>query len=194
MMKFLPARIILIALTLVGCTRSCGNARNAMPPEKVVESYLNKALNMKQVSEREDLLQYTTGRLKEAITSANEEVIKNAYINRHYEIQSYAVIERRDRTPRETEITFRLKYKDLGVSENRPTDTSSAPMVQTENTVALIKEKGTWFIRDVIGAKTSIDFPVSTDSEIKAKPGVISDPSLSETPSPDATEPEEKPE
>jgi hypothetical protein len=152
-----------------------------MAPEKVVESYLNKALNMKQVSEKDDLAQYTTGRLKDAINAASDETITNAYIRRHYNIESYAVIERRDRTPRETEITFRLKYQDFGVADQRPSDTSTAPTVQTENTVALIKEKGAWYIRDVVGAKTSIDFPVSQDSEIKAKPGVISQPELNQT-------------
>lgn len=178
----LSFRIVMLLVTIFsysGCVRSCGNQRGSMSPEKVVEAYLNTALNMKSLSERENLLQYTTGRLKDAIVSASDDVVLSAYINRHYELESYAVIERRDRTPRETEITFRLKYKDLGVAAQRPTDTSSAPTVQTENSVALIKEKGAWFIRDVVGAKTRIDFPVSTDSEINAKPGVISDPSLS---------------
>jgi hypothetical protein len=140
-----------------------------MPPEKVVEGYLNTALNMRSTSERDSLLQFTTGRLKEAISSASDDVLKNAYINRHYEIESYAVIERRDRTPRETEITFRLKYKDLGTSDTRPTDSKSAPTVQTENSVALIKERGAWFIRDVVGAKTSIDFPVTQENVITGK-------------------------
>ena len=185
MLRSTLTHLLFIALVITSCTRSCGSERQAMAPEKVVESYLNKALNMKQVSEREDLVLYTTGRLKDAINAASEDTIMNAYIRRHYEIESYAVIERRDRTPRETEITFRLKYKDLGIADQRPTDINSAPTVQTENTVALIKEKGAWFIRDVVGAKTSIDFPVSQESEIKAKPGVISEPELDKTsPSP----------
>jgi hypothetical protein len=176
-----------MTLALVGCTKSCGNARKSMTPEKVVEAYLNTALNMKSVSERDLLAQYTTGRLKDAISSSSEETITNAYIKRHYELESYAVIERRDRTPRETEITFRLKYADLGSGDTKSTDVSSAPKVQTENTVALIREKGAWFIRDVIGAKTSIDFPVTQDSQISAKPGVISEPELNQsTPGPEA--------
>lgn len=169
-------RLLAVALILTGCTKSCGNDRNSMAPEKVVESYLNTALNMSNVSERDILLQYTTGRLKDAIASASEETIKTAYIQRHYDLQSYAVIERRDRTPRETEITFRLKYKDLGVGDVRPANSAEAPMVQTENTVALIREKSAWYIRDVIGAKTSIDFPVSAESRITAKPGVVTTP------------------
>jgi hypothetical protein len=174
---------VAVVLSLAGCVRGCGHQRESMAPEKVVESYLNTALNMKSVAEREDLMQYTTGRLKEALASATEETIKNAYVNRHYELESYAVIERRDRTPRETEITFRLKYKDLGTADIRPTDTKSAPTVQTENSVALLKEKGVWFIRDVVGAKTSIDFPVSQENEIRAKPGVISNQDIT-TPQP----------
>jgi len=46
--------------------------------------------------------------------------------------------------------------------------------------VALIKEKGAWFIRDVVGAKTSIDFPVSQENEIRAKPGVVTKPELNQ--------------
>ena len=171
-----------LVVLVTSCVRSCGSQRESMPPEKVVESYLNTALNMKNVAGREELVQYTTGRMKEVIATATEDTILKAYVNRHYELESYAVIERRDRTPRETEITFRLKYKDLGASETRPTDTKSAPTVQTENTVALIKEKGAWFIRDVVGAKTSIDFPVTQDSEIRAKPGVITEPDSTQTP------------
>ncbi len=183
--NLMPLRTWVVALSFVsftGCVRSCGNQRSSMPPEKVVEAYLNTALNMQNLAQREELLQYTTGRLKDAIVSASDDVITNAYINRHYELQSYDVVERRDKTPRETEITFKLKYKDLGIAEKRPANTSSAPTVQTENSVALIKEKGAWFIRDVIGAKTRIDFPVSGDSEIRAKPGQITEPGLSDSP------------
>jgi hypothetical protein len=166
-------RFVLLALVISGCTRTCGENRASMPPEKVVESYLNTALNMRKVTERDVLLQFTSGRLKEAISSATDETIETAYIKRHYNLESYAVIERRDRTPRETEITFRLRYKDLGSGDAKPAD-GVAPTVQTENTVGLIREKGTWYIRDVIGAKTSIDFPVSAESQITAKAGVVS--------------------
>jgi len=184
-MKFFTLKFPVVFISIAAftsCVKSCGNQRDSMPPEKVVEGYLNTALNMKNLSQREELLQYTTGRLKDAIVAASDEVVINAYVKRHYELESYAVIERRDRTPRETEITFRLKYKDLGIADQRPTDTTTAPTVHTENTVALIKEKGAWFIRDVVGAKTSIDFPVSAESEIRAKPGVISEPGLSDSP------------
>jgi hypothetical protein len=142
-----------------------------MSPEQVVESYLDKALNMKDVSERDQLADFTTGNLKAAIESASPEAIKSAYIDRTYKLENYSVIERRDRTPRETEITFRLTYKDLVPATKAENE---APSVTTENTVALIKESGTWLIRDVVGNKTSIDFPVAEESKITAKAGQVS--------------------
>lgn len=170
--KLLP--ILVLAMTLGGCVRSCGKSERAeMTPEKVVQNYINLAMSMTNVGQREQLAEFTRGRLNEAIMSASEETIKKAYIERHYDLESYEVIERRDRTQRETEITFRIKYKDLGVAAVRPTDLSTAPIILTENTVALIKEKGIWYIRNVLGAKSKITFPMSEDSVIRATPGVM---------------------
>ena len=76
-------------------------------------------------------------------------------------------MQRRDRTPRETEITFLLVYKETRKGEKA----SEAPTVSTENTVAVIKEKEMWRVRDVVGAQTTFDFPLSAASLIKARPG-----------------------
>ena len=160
--------LISVALFITGCTSMCGVKRSAMTPEQVVEAYLEVALNMNDVAERDNLLEFTTGNLKAAIESASPETIKVAYVDRKYQILNYSVVERRDRTPRETEITFQLTYNDLGL-EGRPAKDS--PKVTTENTVAVVKENGLWMIRDVLGNKTSIDFTVSEESKITAKPG-----------------------
>jgi hypothetical protein len=134
----------------------------------VVEGYLNAAMNMNDVSQRADLLEFTTGNLHEAIAAASDQVIQQAYISKRYKLENYSLIERRDRTPRETEVTFQIKYKDLttapgGSSENAVT-------VTTENTVRVIREKESWLISDVTGNKTSVEFPVLKDMEIKANP------------------------
>ena len=50
----------------------------------------------------------------------------------------------------------------------------NAPKVTTENTVGVVRENGYWLIRDVLGNKTAIDFPVAPESRIEAKPGEIS--------------------
>lgn len=146
----------------------CSKGISNLPPEKIVEGYLNTAFSLSDVRERDQLMQYTTGKLRDSIAAASDETLKKAYIDRKFELLGYSVIERKDRTPRETEITFRLRYKDLGIEGEPPTD--AQPVVTTENTVSVIREKGTWLIRDVIGAKTSFDFPVSKNTEVKPRP------------------------
>lgn len=180
-----PWALVMCALVLTGCTSMCGTSRGNLTPEQVVEGYLDTALNMKEVSERDKLIEYTTGNLRAAIESAPPETIKTAYVDRKYKILNYSVVERRDRTPRETEITFQLTYNDLG-ADAQAAASKDAPKVTTENTVSVVREKGAWLIKDVMGNKTAIDFPVSEDSKITAKPGPgLDEPSDAPTPVPE---------
>ena len=169
-MQPFPWRMILVTVLLSGCTGMCSTSRKDMTPEQVVEAYLDTALNMTEVNQRQLLAEYTTGNLKSALDSATPEQIRQAYVDRRYEIRTYSVVERRDRTPRETEITFQLTYKDLGI-DPKTVAAEEAATVTTENTVSVVKEDGLWLVRDVMGNKTSIDFPVSEDSRITASPG-----------------------
>jgi len=154
-------------LVMSGCTRMCGVSHRDMSPEQVVEAYLNIAFNMTSPVEKENLMRYTTGNLKAAIAGADEETVRKAYIERRYKVLKYAVVERRDRTPKETQITFQLTYNDMGDDKNIAAD--AAPKVTTENSLLMVREDARWLIKDIIGAKTSIDFPVSAESKIEAK-------------------------
>jgi hypothetical protein len=134
-----------------------------MTAEQVVEAYLNVALNMEKLEQKALLLDYATGELKDAIAGASDETMKKAYLERRYTLKRFTLIRRQDHTPRETEITYQLTYNELpeDVSEE-----SKAVTVTTENTVQLVKEKSLWFIRNVIGSKTSFDFPISAVEKI----------------------------
>lgn len=153
--------LTLCIFSVASCQKMCRDARSEMSPEQVVEAYLETSLNMSSTEQKEVLLDLTTGELNSALNAANDETITEAFVKRNYDLQNYSVTERRDRTPRETEITFELIYKDLGQDrENKPED---APVVNTENTVSVVKESGIWRIRDVIGKQTTIDFPIAPD-------------------------------
>ncbi len=167
MLRF-PINVILSTFFIVGCARMCGVNHENMTAEQVVEAYLEVALNMTDVSQKQELLTYTTGELNAAIAGATEDSIRKAYIDRKYDLKKFSLIERRDRTPRETEITFSLEYKELESRNGAKPD--QAATVTTENTVAVIKDKGLWKIFDVLGNKTSIEFPVTEFSKITASP------------------------
>ena len=156
-MKTIVVGLCFFVLTC--CNQMCEDPRASLTPEQVVEAYLDISLNMSDPSEKDQLLDLTTGILRSSINSASAETIMNAFVNKHYSLKTYSVMERRDRTPRETEITFLLVYRDL--SENPEGKEEDAPEISTENTVAVTKEKGTWYMRDVIGKRTAIDFPIT---------------------------------
>ena len=154
-----------VLLFFIGCTKMCGPNRMDMTPEQVVEAYLNLSLNMDSLDDKAQLVNLTVGNLRTALLEASDETFEKAFINKNFNLESYSVVERRDRTPRETEITFLLSYKNLG--KNREVKPDLAPHVTTENTVSVIKHKGAWAIKDVLGKKTSIDFPVLETEVIK---------------------------
>jgi hypothetical protein len=160
---FLNLSILLIASN---CTGRCARGFKQLKPEEVVEAYLNIALNMNDVSQRSELLEYTTGNLHDAIAEVSDETIAKAYVSKKYKLENYSLLERRDRTPRETEVSFQIRYKDL--SQSAGGETQNAATITTENTVRVIKEKDDWLISDVIGNKTSIEFPDLKDMEIRA--------------------------
>lgn len=160
---------ILIFFTVVfalGCTRSCGSKHSSMSPEQVVEAYLDTALNMKNADQLPYLSRFTTGNLKLALETASAETITNAYIKRKFQIEGYSVVERTDRRPREVEIVFQLSFKETtgGAADDSAT-------ITTENTVSVVRQNDLWLISNVLGKKTTIDFPVSAESIIKASPG-----------------------
>lgn len=152
-----------IFFLLFSCTQMCSTSRKDFTPEEIVEKYLTTSLGMVNIEEKKVLLSLTTGNLKKAISDAPDDLIRSAFINREYDVKTFSILERRDRTPRETEITFILSYQNPKEGIN----SSELPTLSTENTVALTKEKGAWWIRDVVGKKTSIDFPVSSENIIK---------------------------
>jgi len=147
--------------------QKCKKSHDTMTAEDVVQEYLETALNMENIEEKESLIQYATGNLKAALVNADEKTLMDAYINRKYDLKAFSIIKRRDRTPREIEITFQLSYIDYGAKKNEsPTQGSKGVLVTTENTVAVIKEKNLWLIRDVLGSSTRLDFPLGEGTKI----------------------------
>lgn len=162
------SKVLLAIVFLAGCNNMCEKSRVDLSPEEVVQAYLDISLNMTELEDKARLLNLTTGNLQSAIEQASDETIRNAFIAKRYHLEAYSVVERRDRTPRETEITFVITYRDLG--KDPEANPAESPQVSTENTVSVIKFKGAWAIRDVLGKNTTIDFPTKQGAIVKASP------------------------
>ena len=159
-------KILLLAMVMTACFTWCDPKRESMTAVQVLEGYIEVSTSMTDLEQRETLLGYTGGALRAALEGATDEEITNAFIERKFELDSFSIVTRRDRTPREVEITFRISYYD----RNDIASNDEAPLVATTNTVTLLKENSMWSITDVIGAKDAeIHFGVTTDSLIRAQ-------------------------
>ena len=158
--------LFFLSFVMIACTKMCTTGRKDMTPEQVVEAYLQIAFNMKDASQKNLLLEYTSGNLKAAISGATEESLQSAYIKPRYNLKSWSFLERVDQTPRVVEITYHIVYDEL--PENKKI--SETVSIDTKNTISLIKEKGKWYIQEVLGSRTSVEFPLLKNSIIKATP------------------------
>ncbi|MDD9952465.1 MAG: hypothetical protein OXT67_12965 [Zetaproteobacteria bacterium] len=156
---------LLVCVSLSACTKYCSKSPGDYSPEEVVEHYLELALNVTRVEQKAEMMEWTSGDLASALAQATDETFKGAYIDRKYDVQRFSIVRRADQTPRETEITYLLVYKDLGKGG---VAVEEATLVEVENTVSLMKSKGRWLIDEVVGSKTTFDFAVTEESKIEA--------------------------
>ncbi len=160
------AKLLLLAMVMTACFAWCKPERESMTAVQVLEKYVEVSTSMTDIEQREALLDYTGGALRAALEGATDEQITNGFIERKFDLDSFAVVSRRDRTPREVEITFRISYYDR--KDIAPDD--EPPLVATTNTVTLFKESNIWSITDVTSSEdTEIHFGVTTDSHIRAQ-------------------------
>lgn len=142
---------------LSGCTmRSC-SAKKDIAPEEQLHSYINTAVNVTSLEEKEKLIALTSGDLRRAISSATDDAFTTAYINKRYEFRGFEIVERRDITPGELiELDFRLNYKSWSSGE----EPHLVPFVETLNRAQLVYEHGRWAIASVKSLETSFDWEV----------------------------------
>ncbi len=142
---------VLFWCILGGCTFFFGKSRKDLTAEEVLEAYLNKVFTLERIDQKSELLTYTTGSLREAIAQTDDQTFQEAYLEKNrYELTRYSLIQRRDQTPMETHLTYQIVYREK----------TSQSETSTENTVMLIRQDSQWFIQEVLGHKTSVDFPI----------------------------------
>lgn len=169
------ARMVALGVCLafaLQCQRGCSRSRADLAPEDVLREYLDVAFNMQSVSDKAKLMAFTSGPLEESIASSSDEEIRKAYVQKRYKLERYSLVEKRERTPRETEIVFEVVYKNL--ASEGPGDQlkeTEIPTVKSETTVLLVKKRKSWYLYDVLNKKTTFDFPTSVaGTEVKARP------------------------
>ncbi len=151
---------IVTVFSAMGCVQTCESKRLKMSPDKVVEEYLDTAFGMTDMGQKELLLSYTTGKLRNALKSATDEKFEEAFLKRKFKLESYSIVERTDISPNDVAIVFQLKYRN---NFDKQEGADESPLVTTENTVRVVRKKQkVWFVEDVLSADTTIDFPLGS--------------------------------
>lgn len=107
-------KFLLLSLGLTACVSWCETSREDLTPLEVLERYIEVSTSMTDVEQKEVLLSYTAGNLRSSIEGATDQAIRRAFIERKYSLDSFSLVSQRDRTPRETEITFYISYYEIG--------------------------------------------------------------------------------
>ncbi len=162
MAKFsqLLRRAILLScclLLIVGCSMRGCSSKSDVPPEEQLHNYINTAVNITSIEEKQELIDLTTGELRRAISGADQEAFMKAYVEKKYDFRGFEIVERRDiEAEKVIEIDFRLNYKSWSAGE----EPDLVPFVETLNRAILSYEYGHWAISNVQSLESSFDWEV----------------------------------
>lgn len=144
-----------LSLSVAGCASMCKKSHKDMTAEEVVEAYLEVAFNLNSIDDLTRLIAYASGNLKQALEEADAATVDRIFIARRYDVIRFSFIERKDHTPREVQITYELEYQELSNEDQA--------VMTIKNSLNLFRKDGAWFITDVIGGETSIDFLIADE-------------------------------
>ena len=91
----------LVIFSVIGCVQTCESERLRMAPDKVVEEYLDTAFGMTDIAQKDILLSYTTGKLRNALQTATDEKFAEAFLKRKFKLISYACLLYTSPSPRD---------------------------------------------------------------------------------------------
>jgi hypothetical protein len=131
---------------------ACTNEQQvAKDPKQKLNDYITKSFSVKSLGDRNELLGYLTGEAKARLASWSDDQFRDAFVDSKRQFSKFAVKEVKNFSPAQTEITYELAYndKDKSGSDTKITNKKMAEMV---------KENGTWFIKDVHNIKELVEF------------------------------------
>ena len=155
-------RIWLLLVAMTACTKTCSKSHEDMDPEEVLEAYLELSFNISDASQKEQLMSYTTGVLKEALAGTTDSVFLEAF--RPRQLQSFWIEQVDEITPRLFTIKFGVIYTNTEVGKTKmvSAEIRNSTTITLERIASNDKKTAAWYISEVSGAKTSINFPTTS--------------------------------
>jgi hypothetical protein len=159
-------------LILVGCGPSRCRARSDVPPEEQLRAYLDLAVNITRMDQREELESYTTGAFLDNLSSASPEAFKKNYLDRRYEFEIFEVTGKSEVEPKkEIRLEYRVKYKTWLSGE----DKTRSPVQEVRSIATMKYINGQWVIAEVTPVDSEYSWEVGLPMEGVSTEGVTPD-------------------
>ncbi|MEY3903422.1 MAG: hypothetical protein RL189_2728 [Pseudomonadota bacterium] len=161
--------LLLGALIFVGCMPVRCSKREDVAAEEQLRNYIDLAVNITRMDQREELESFTTGEFRDQLTSSSPESFKKSYLERRYEFEVFEVTNKTEiEAGREVQLEYRVKFKSWLTGEDR----TRAP-VQEVNSLATMKyTNGHWAIASIKPLNSEYNWDVGLPLEGVSTQGV----------------------
>lgn len=154
---------ILICLTTASCTLSHeNNAKN--DPKHLLQEYVSSTFSVKSTDDRTQLMSYLTGEAKKRLGAWSDEQFSSAFIESKRQFLKLAFVELRELSQNEVNITYEIAFVNQGANHTGQTgangskELSSEAVVTDKKLCQLVRENGSWLIRDIRTIKELVEY------------------------------------
>lgn len=168
--------LVLFAL-FAGCgPKQCGGQDN-IPPEEQLRNYIDLAVNITRLEQREELETLITGEFRDTLTSLSDEAFKLSYLDRRYEFDEFEITGNTEIEPKkEIQLEYRVKFRSWMTGE----DKTRAPVQEVKSVATLKYSQGQWSIASIKPVDTNFNWDVGLPLDGVSTKGVLMDDSLDE--------------
>lgn len=129
----------------------CSEPRNVPgDPKSRLEQYITKSFSVKNTSDRGEMAEFLTGEAKKRLTSWSDAQFLKAFVETKRTFERLLIRETRKISDQEVNITYELSYIEKIGDQSRKTTNRKLSN--------LVKENGSWFIREVKNLTELIEF------------------------------------
>ncbi|MEY2988318.1 MAG: hypothetical protein RJB13_1839 [Pseudomonadota bacterium] len=169
----------ILFFVFVGCgPRRCSSLSD-IPPEEQLRSYIDLAVNITRIEQRDELEGLTTGDFKDSLSALSAEAFKESYLDRRYEFDEFEILGQTEvETKKELQIEYRVKFRTWITGE----DKTRAPVQEITSIATLKYVQGQWAVASIKPTDTSFNWDVGLPLDGVSTKGVIQDvPELEKT-------------
>jgi hypothetical protein len=136
--------------TLLMMLSACTDFSSEVTPAKVLENYIQISFNATSLEDKKKMEEMLTGDTRTRLVSWSDEQFSKAFLGANKKFQGLKILENNKVSDQEVAITYELSFEEG--AQDKITRTTQRKLC------AIVKEGGTWKIKEVRSIRESIDY------------------------------------